>query len=425
MNKEGAKVQEAAGKSVIVAILVVLSAIFIMPLAWTIATSLKSTPQTMEDPVNSGLATRMSIMWIPQPQESAKLKDSARPLYQVKDAANTLFKPDGKIPPLKARLDNQAGGKLNLIVEEPTEYVGSKISVAPGDADEIERSGLVYKVEGTGEKVVAFDDPKTGEARTAILEPAERKGQELKVDKGKLTPVRHIEPLWDNFKKAYEFDKDKLGYIPFNYYARNSLLLVVLTVSGVLASNALVGYAFARLKWWGRDALFAVTLATMMVPFVVTLVPVFAMFKSFGWIGTFRPLWVPAWFGAAFNIFLLRQFFRTIPFELSEAAKLDGCSEWQIFYQVILPLAKPALAVVALFSFLGVWNDFLGPLIYLQDQKLFTLAVGLNSYRSQAGGTDINLQMAASTIIIAPIIVTYFFTQRLFIQGIAATGLKG
>lgn len=423
MAKDSQKAQNLASKTVITALLVVLSIIFVMPLVWTVSTSLKSTPQTMEDPVNADLGTRMSIMWIPQPQEEAKLKDPGRPLFQVKDSANTLYKPDGKA--LKAHLDSRQGDQLNLVVEEPTEYVGTKFTVPASGADEIERSGLVYQVKSTGEKVVAFDDPKTGEARTGILEPTDKKGQELKVAKESLVPVRHFGPLWDNFRKAYEFDKDKLGYTPFNYYARNSLLLVVLTVSGVLFSNALVGYAFARLKWWGRDALFAITLATMMVPFVVTLVPVFAMFKSFGWIGTFRPLWVPAWFGAAFNIFLLRQFFRTIPFELSEAAKLDGCSEWQIFYQVILPLAKPALAVVALFSFLGVWNDFLGPLIYLQDQKLFTLAVGLNSYRSQAGGTDINLQMAASTIIIAPIIITYFFTQRLFIQGIAATGLKG
>ncbi|MES1147534.1 MAG: carbohydrate ABC transporter permease, partial [bacterium] len=211
----------------------------------------------------------------------------------------------------------------------------------------------------------------------------------------------------------------------FAAYGINSLLLVILTVSGVVFSNALVAYSFARLKWPGRDMLFAVTLATMMVPSIVTLVPLFAMFKEFGWIGSFRPLWVPAWFGGAFNIFLLRQFFRTIPFELSEAAKLDGCSEWRIFSSVILPLAKPALAVVALFSFLGVWNDFMGPLIYLQDQRLYTLAVGLNSYKTSAGGTDINVQMAASMIVIAPVIILYFFTQKLFIQGIAATGLKG
>lgn len=228
-----------------------------------------------------------------------------------------------------------------------------------------------------------------------------------------------------NFWEAITYNSDKLGYAPFAFYARNTIILCILTVSGTVVSNAIVAYSFSRLKWKGRDFIFALTLATMMVPFPVIMVPLFGLFRDFGWIGTMKPLWVPAWFGAAFNIFLLRQFYKTIPFELSEAAKIDGCSEWRIFYQVILPLAKPALAVVALFSFMAVWNDFIGPLIYLQDQDMFTLALGLRSYQSQAGGTTWNLLMAASTIVIAPVIVLFFFTQKLFIQGIAATGLKG
>ncbi len=234
------------------------------------------------------------------------------------------------------------------------------------------------------------------------------------------TPVK-----WGNFWDAISYNQDKLGYIPFLVYARNSLIVCVLTVTGAVCSNAIVAYSFARLRWPGRDLAFSITLATMMVPFPVLMVPLFSLFRDLDWIGTFRPLWIPAWFGSAFSIFLLRQFFRTIPFELSEAAKLDGCSEWGTFVRVILPLAKPALAVVALFSFMATWNDFLGPLLYLQDQSTFTLAVGLRSYQSQAGGTPWNLLMAASTVVIAPVIILFFFTQRLFIQGIAATGLKG
>jgi len=170
---------------------------------------------------------------------------------------------------------------------------------------------------------------------------------------------------------------------------------------------------------------FGLTLATMMIPFPVLMVPTFAIFRHLDWIGTFRPLWVPAWFGSAFSIFLLRQFFRSIPFELSEAAKLDGASDWRIFRDVVIPLAKPALAVVALFAFMGTWNDFLGPLIYLLDQKTFTLALGLQAYRSQNGGTMWSLLMAGTTVVIAPVIVLFFFAQRQFIQGIALTGLKG
>jgi multiple sugar transport system permease protein len=220
-------------------------------------------------------------------------------------------------------------------------------------------------------------------------------------------------------------NKPEMGYIPFLYYARNTIILCWLCVVGTTISSALVAYAFARLKFPGREIFFALTLATMMIPFPVLMVPTYALFKWLGWIGSLRPLWVPAFFGSAFNIFLLRQFFRGIPFELSEAAKLDGASEWRTFMDVILPLAKPALAVVALFTFMATWTDFLGPLIYLMDEKTFTLSLGLQSYQSQNGGTDWNLLMAATTIVVLPVIILFFFTQKLFIRGIALTGLKG
>jgi multiple sugar transport system permease protein len=230
---------------------------------------------------------------------------------------------------------------------------------------------------------------------------------------------------WRNYPEAITYNSESLGYIPFLVYARNTLLITVLAVAGAVVSNALVAYAFARLQWPGRDFFFALTLATMMVPFPVLMVPTFGLFKSLDWIGTFRPLWVPFWFGTAFNIFLLRQFFKTIPRELSEAARIDGCSEFRIFSDVIVPLAKPALAVVALFTFMFVWNDFLAPLIYLVDQETFTLALGLQSYQSQQGGTPWNLLMVAAVVVIAPVMVVFFFAQRVFIQGIATTGGKG
>ncbi|NSW55032.1 MAG: carbohydrate ABC transporter permease [Armatimonadetes bacterium] len=230
---------------------------------------------------------------------------------------------------------------------------------------------------------------------------------------------------WRNYADAVTYGSDKLGYIPFLRYAVNTLYLAVLGVIGTVLSNALVAYGFARINWKGRDIVFAIALATMMVPFPVTMVAVFAIFRELGWIGTFRPLWVPAFLGSAFNIFLLRQFFLSIPRELSDAARIDGCSELGIFRHVVLPLSKPALAVVALFHFLYVWNDFLGPLIYLTDQKMFTLSLGLQFYQSQHGGTEWHMLMAASSIVVLPLIVLFFFTQRQFIQGITMTGLKG
>jgi multiple sugar transport system permease protein len=247
------------------------------------------------------------------------------------------------------------------------------------------------------------------------------------VEETMLNPPRWIPSSlqWGNYVNAVTYGQKTLGYIPFFEYGKNTLLLCVLVVSGTVISNAFIAYGFARLQWPGRNVLFGVTLATMMVPFPVLMVPLFVFFKHLGWVGTFRPLWVPAWFGSAFNIFLLRQFFLTIPRELSDAATVDGCSELQVFRHVILPLSRPALAVVALFSFLYTWNDFIGPLIYLSDQRMFTLSLGLQFYQSQAGGTEWHLLMAASTIVVLPIIVLFFFTQRTFIQGIAVTGMKG
>jgi multiple sugar transport system permease protein len=154
------------------------------------------------------------------------------------------------------------------------------------------------------------------------------------------------------------------------------------------------------------------------------MVPTFSLFRWLGWVGTFKPLWVPAFFASAFSIFLLRQFYKTIPMELSEAAKIDGASEFQIFTDVIVPLSRPALMVVALFTFMGSWNDFMGPLIYLIDQNTFTLSVGLSAYQTQHGGTPWNLLMAASTLVIAPVVIVFFLAQKVFIQGIATSGLK-
>lgn len=240
-----------------------------------------------------------------------------------------------------------------------------------------------------------------------------------------MPPIWIPHPLqWGNFKTAIAYGQDQLGYIPFLVYARNTLLLEVVVVAGAVCSNAVVAYAFARLRWKGRNVLFWITLMTMMVPFPVLMAPLFAFFRHLDWIGTYRPLWVPAWFGSAFNIFLLRQFFMTIPFELTEAATIDGSSPWRTFIEVIVPLSKPALAVVALFTFMGTWNDLLGPLIYLMDQKTFTLSLGLQFYQSQHNGTLWNLLMAASTVVIVPVIILFFFTQKLFIRGIALTGLK-
>jgi multiple sugar transport system permease protein len=217
----------------------------------------------------------------------------------------------------------------------------------------------------------------------------------------------------------------------FLLWTRNTLIVEVLTVSGTVISSAIVAYGFAKVRFKGRGVLFAVMLSTMMIPFPVIMVSMFSIFRWLGdhtgtpWIGTFKPLWVPAWFGSTFSIFLLRQFFMTIPDELSEAARIDGCSEFGIFVRVILPLARPALTVVALLSFMSTWNDFLAPLIYLQRAEQFTLALGLSNLQSQHGGASQGQLMAASVLVILPVLTLFFLAQKTFIEGIATTGMKG
>jgi multiple sugar transport system permease protein len=212
--------------------------------------------------------------------------------------------------------------------------------------------------------------------------------------------------------------------VQFPLYLRNTLVVAALGVAGMTLSSAVVAYGLSRVEWRGRGAVFGLILATMMIPFPVLMVPLYIIFRELGWIGTLRPLWVPAWFGGAFNIFLLRQFFLTIPRQLDEAARVDGCSHWTIFWRVIVPLSRPALAVVALFHFIYVWNDFVGPLIFLTHRDQFTLALGLQLYQSQAGNTPWNLLMAASTLMISPLVLLFMLTQRTFVRGVATEGIK-
>jgi multiple sugar transport system permease protein len=229
---------------------------------------------------------------------------------------------------------------------------------------------------------------------------------------------------WENFWNAWQVNN-------FNAYVINTVVRYAIPATiGTVVSSAFVAYGFARIRWPGRDVLFGLCIATMMVPYMVVMVPLFITFKQFGWINSFLPLTVPAYFGNPFFIFMLRQFYRSLPEELSDAARIDGASELGILLRVVLPLTKPALTVVALFSFLNAWNDYLGPLIYINQGSLYVLAQGIENLRqsvSQVGATALAYPylMAVSTIVVLPIVIAFFFTQRTFIEGISLTGLKG
>ncbi len=224
--------------------------------------------------------------------------------------------------------------------------------------------------------------------------------------------------LWSNYP-------DLFAALPYFRFFLNTFLYAAITIVGVCVSSSLVAYGFSRLRWPGRDAVFYVMLMTLILPFACTLIPLFVMYKRFGWIGGYLPLEVPTFFGSSvFSTFLLRQFFMTIPQTLSDAARIDGASEFYIYRRIILPLAKPAMAAVILFQFVYCWNDFLGPLIYISDQNRYPLSLGLDLILGEYT-TNWAWVMAGATAATAPIVILFFFTQRTFIQGITLTGTKG
>jgi ABC-type glycerol-3-phosphate transport system permease component len=232
-------------------------------------------------------------------------------------------------------------------------------------------------------------------------------------------------PRWQNLAEAW-------GAQNFNLFLLNTIFKYAIPVTIATAlSSAIVAYGFARIKWLGRDVFFAICLSTIMIPFQVTMVPLFIIFKKLGWINTFLPLVIPAFFGNPYFIFLLRQFFKGIPEELSDAARIDGANEFDIFWRIIMPLVRPALIAVALFAFMGAWNDYLGPLIYLHVPEQYTLSEGIQFLRINISAKTTRMAlaypylMAVSTIITLPILAIFLFAQKSFVEGIATSGIKG
>lgn len=235
------------------------------------------------------------------------------------------------------------------------------------------------------------------------------------------TPTWIPQPaVWANYPEA-------LTSSPFALYFRNTLLITSISMIGTLLSSSLVAYSFARLRYPGRELIFTLVLATLLLPGIVTLVPTYILFSKIHWVNTFLPLTVPSFFGGgAFNIFLLRQFFRGLPMELSEAARIDGAGEIRIWWRIVLPLSIPILTAIAIFSFQGSWEDYLAPLIYLDTATKWTLQLGLTTFEAGGGGLPLwNYMMAASLVIMLPVLIVFFIAQRWFIESVAISGIKG
>ena len=366
-------------QAIIYFILIAGALMFTAPLLWMFSTALKPIDQTMSLPPS----------WLPYK-------------YYIKA-------PDGK----------KLAVKLRTRISTPSYELklpgGSIITAPKSDYKE-------HKVK-LGDKMVQVaimrDIPASPDNHYVKVVPEEQvdSGRSWYLPAGKIE--REVYFRWSNFTEAIRSMKF------FPRYLRNTLILCFLTVVGTVCSSAFAAYGFSRIDWKGRDKVFLLALATMMIPFPVTMVPMYCLFRSMGMIGTMTPLWIGSFFAGAFNVFLLRQFFVGIPQALSDAARIDGCSELGIFFKIILPMSKPTLMVVGLFQFMGTWNDFLGPLLYLTDQKDYTLALGLQFFQSQSGGTEWNYLMAASLLVVMPVMIIFFFTQKSFIEGISTSGIKG
>jgi len=394
------------------ALLIAGAVLFLFPFVWLVTTSLKPIEQTMKMPPD----------WLPRasyaPVQGERLK-----VIREREVDEPSVIVLAELPPRRGETEPRKERRLLPAARFADGMAEVKLAKA-AEAATVRAPATLEKHVPKGHWLV----------REKLERLAHEEGPPARWDCVAPDAVEErVEAAWWNYEGAIRYtgyhEIAFLGHtlrVPiFLVYFYNTMVVAVLGVIGVTLASSLAAYGFARIRWRGRDACFLITLSTMMVPFAVTMVPVYVVFRWLGWIGTLRPLWVPAFFGGAFNIFLLRQFFLTIPQDLSDAARIDGCTEFGIFWRIVLPLSKPALAVVALFHFMFAWKDFMGPLIFLTDQRTYTLSLGLQFYQSQHGGSEWHYLMAAATLMILPIIVLFFFTQRTFIQGISTTGIKG
>ncbi|MCZ7646330.1 MAG: carbohydrate ABC transporter permease [Planctomycetota bacterium] len=410
--------------------LLLATAVFLLPLAWMILTGLKPLEQTLKSPPEYLPRTETATLkpYAPggaaaedaSPQRMAVVRQreldaphaivhEARELAEAGERGKAFE--DRLLVPL-ADL-RPAGGAWGEPVEPGPAELRYQVGAEPGKRlfactvletcpagwvlvkESVPDAGLTTKPAGSGEPVPYA---------WGVVPPEDLRSE--------------VRFMWGNVPAG-------LRKMDFGRMLFNTLWIALLGMIGTTFASALAAYGFAFGSFRGRAALFAFTLATMMIPFPATMVPLYQVYRELGWIGTFKPLWVHSWFGAAFNIFLLRQFFLGLPRDLLDAARIDGCSELEIFFHVVVPLSKPALAMVALFHFLYAWKDFMGPLLYLTDKSQFTISLGLQAFLSQQGGSPWHLVMAAATIFSLPLVVLFVLAMKTFIRGVAMTGIKG
>jgi multiple sugar transport system permease protein len=361
------------------------------------------------------MSSANGIVWIPKVSETVPYMDPKRPLYEGTFRGQTV---QGEV------IERRSEGTAIVDIFRPLAIRGTTFTARQEDLKSIPRRVplVTVNIDGQTATGMVVEDLDDGRRVVRVTEPQSLKGREEIFNAGAVEPIRHQGLRWENYTEAISFlPPETAGGL---VYLRNSLLLVVMSVLGTILSSSLVAYAFSRMRFPGRDGLFALVLSTMMLPAAVTMLPQFLIFRSLGWIDTLFPLWVPAFFGSAFNIFLLRQFFKQIPMELEDASKIDGCGYLRTFWEIMLPQIKPALAVIAIWTFVGAWNNFMGPLIYINSPENMPLSYALNLFKGERAGEP-GMLMAFTTLTVLPVLALFFFAQRYFIEGVTLSGLGG
>lgn len=396
------------GKTIITQLaLLAGSVVFGVPFVFLLVTSFKE---------DKDMSSPNGIVWIPRVTETVPYlsSDKAKKHYEA------IF--EGKT--VEGLEIGEESGKVKIDIFKPISIRGTTFLVNRAELKEVPVLAKVYTAKVGSETIKGFesDSLADGSRVLQVLDPVSKKGTTVTVSPDQTEAVRHVGLRTENYSEA-------LSYLPPEtlnglVYVKNTLILVVMNVVGTILGSSIVAYAFSRMKFPGKEKMFSILLATMMLPGAITLLPQFLIFRTLGWIDTLYPLWVPAFFGSAFNIFLLRQFFSQIPMELEDAAKIDGCSYMKTFWSIMIPQIKPALAVIAIWTFMGAWNNFMGPLIYINSPENMPLSYSLALFKGDRSGEP-GLLMAFSTLTVIPVVALFAFAQRYFIEGVTLSGLGG
>lgn len=381
------------------------SILFSIPFLYLLSTSFKE---------DRDMASPKGMIWIPKVQRTADYFNPKDPLYESSLNGRRV----------EAVLIDRNGDNVRLDVVRPFSLRGAIVETKASELKEIPRQAPLVsaKVEGIRVEGQVIEDMEDGRKRVLLTTPKAFAQKQMVFLPDEVEPIRDVGLRYQNYTEALEFmpPETKNGLV----YLRNTLVIVVMSIVGTILSSSIVAYAFSRMRFPWRDQLFSVLLATMMLPGAVTMMPKFLIFRTLGWIDTLYPLWAPAFFGSAFNIFMLRQFFKGIPMELEDAAKMDGCTYLKTFWSIMLPQIMPALSVIFIWTFTAAWNDFQGPLIYINSPENMPLSYALQLFMGERS-SEPGLFMAFATMTVVPVIILFFLMQRYFIEGVTLSGLGG